>query len=176
MRIEREQAIAIVVDYQEKLLPVMNEREQLTHNSCILLEGLKALDVPMLVTQQYTKGLGMTAEEIFDAAGTTEYIDKIAFTAYDAVKWKLRGKKFVIVCGIETHICVLQTVIDLKAAGYVPVLVADCVSSRKESDKQFALERARQEGAIVTTYESLLFELLKVAGTDISKVIQKLIR
>lgn len=176
MRIEREQAIAIVVDYQEKLLPVMNEREQLIHNSCILLEGLKALDVPMLVTQQYTKGLGMTAEAIFDAAGTTEYIDKIAFTAYDAVKWKLRGKKFVIVCGIETHICVLQTVIDLKAAGYVPVLVADCVSSRKESDKQFALERARQEGAIVTTYESLLFELLKVAGTDTSKVIQKLIR
>ena len=176
MRIEREQAIAIVVDYQEKLLPVMQEREKLLHNSCILLEGLKALDVPMVITQQYTKGLGMTTEAIFEAAGTTEYIDKIAFTAFDAVKWKLRGKKFVIVCGIESHICVLQTVIDLKAAGYVPVLVADCVSSRKESDKQVALERARQEGAIVTTYESLLFELLKVAGTDISKTIQKLIR
>lgn len=176
MRIEREQAIAVVVDYQEKLLPVMHEKEQLLHNSCILLEGLKTLDVPMVITQQYTKGLGMTTEAIFEAAGTTEYIDKIAFTAFDAVKWKLRGKKFVIVCGIESHICVLQTVIDLKAAGYVPVLVADCISSRKEADKQVALERARQEGAIVTTYESLLFELLKVAGTDTSKVIQKLIR
>lgn len=176
MRIEREQAIAVVVDYQEKLLPVMHEKDQLMRNSCILLEGLKALDVPVVITQQYTKGLGMTTEAIFEAAGTTEYIDKIAFTAFEAVKWKLRGKKFVIVCGIESHICVLQTVIDLKAAGYVPVLVADCVSSRKESDKQVALERARQEGAIVTTYESLLFELLKVAGTDTSKVIQKLIR
>ena len=70
----------------------------------------------------------------------------------------------------------LQTVIDLKAAGFVPVLVADCISSRKESDKQVAIERARQEGAIVTTYESLLFELLKVAGTETSKKIQKLIR
>lgn len=176
MRIEREQAIALVVDYQEKLVPVVSESEQLIRNSDILLEGLKILEVPMIVTQQYTKGLGMTVEPIVEAVGTTEYIDKIAFTAYDAVKWKLRGKKYVIVCGIESHICVLQTVIDLKAAGFVPVLVADCISSRKESDKQVALERARQEGAIVTTYESLLFELLKVAGTETSKKIQKLIR
>lgn len=176
MRIEREQTIALVVDYQEKLVPAMHENEQLIHNSCILLEGLNTLEVPMILTQQYTKGLGMTVEPIAEAVGTTEYIDKIAFTAYDAVKWKLRGKKYVIVCGIESHICVLQTVIDLKAAGFVPVLVADCVSSRKESDKQVALERARQEGAIVTTYESLLFELLKVAGTETSKKIQKLIR
>ena len=176
MRIEREHVAAIVVDYQEKLVPVMNDKDILLHNSCILLEGLKALDVPMVITQQYTKGLGMTVQEIFDATGATEYIDKISFTAYDCVKEKLRAKKFIIVCGIEAHICVLQTVIDLKEAGFVPVLVADCISSRKESDKQVALERARQEGAIVTTYESLLFELLKVAGTETSKKIQKLIR
>ena len=176
MRIEREHVAAIVVDYQEKLVPVMNDKDILLHNSCMLLEGLKALDVPMVITQQYTKGLGMTVQEIFDATGVTEYIDKISFTAYDCVKEKLRAKKFIIVCGIEAHICVLQTVIDLKEAGFVPVLVADCISSRKESDKQVALERARQEGAIVTTYESLLFELLKVAGTETSKKIQKLIR
>ena len=176
MRIEREQVVVLIVDYQGKLVPVMHEPEELIRRSKILLEGLKLLEVPMYITQQYTKGLGMTVDEIMEAAGTTEYIDKIAFTAYDSVKWKLRGKKFVIVCGIEAHICVLQTVIDLKAAGYVPVLVADCVSSRRQSDKQVALERARQEGAIVTTYESLLFELLKVAGTDTSKAIQKLIR
>ena len=94
----------------------------------------------------------------------------------DCIKDKISTKKFIVACGIEAHICVLQTVIDLKAAGFVPVLVADCISSRKESDKQVAIERARQEGAIVTTYESLLFELLKVAGTETSKKIQKLIR
>ena len=176
MRIEREHTIALVVDYQEKLVPAMNDKEKLLRNSCILLEGLKILDVPMVITQQYTKGLGMTVEEITQAAGMTEYIDKISFTAYDCVKEKISAKKYVIVCGIESHICVLQTVIDLKAAGFVPVLVADCISSRKESDRQVAIERARQEGAIVTTYESLLFELLQVAGTETSKKIQKLVR
>ena len=176
MRIEREHTIALVVDYQEKLVPVMNDKDKLIRNSCILLEGLKILDVPMVITQQYTKGLGMTVEEITQAAGTTEYIDKISFTAYDCVKEKISAKKYVIVCGIESHICVLQTVLDLKAAGFVPVLAADCISSRKESDKQVAIERARQEGAIVTTYESLLFELLQVAGTETSKKIQKLVR
>lgn len=176
MRIEREHTIALVVDFQEKLVPAMNDKDKLIHNSCILLEGLKVLDVPMVITQQYTKGLGMTVEEITQAVGTAEYIDKISFTAFDCIKDKISAKKYVIVCGIESHICVLQTVIDLKAAGFVPVLVADCVGSRKESDKQVALERARQEGAIVTTYESLLFELLQVAGTETSKKIQKLIR
>ena len=176
MRIEREHAVALVVDYQEKLVPAMYGKEQLIHNSCILLQGLNILDIPMVITQQYTKGLGVTVEEITQAVGNSDYTDKISFSAYGCVKEKISAKKYVIVCGIETHICVLQTVIDLKKAGYVPVLVADCVSSRKEADKQVALERARQEGVIVTTYESLLFELLQVAGTETSKKIQKLIR
>ena len=176
MRIDVNHAVALVIDYQEKLVPAMADKEQLIRNSCILLEGLRVLGVPMVVTQQYTKGLGMTISEIQEAAGTTEYIDKIAFTAYDDVKEQIGGKKFVIICGIEAHICVLQTVIDLKAAGYVPVLVTDCISSRKSSDKEFGIMRAVQEGAIVTTYETLLFELLKVAGTETSKKIQKLIR
>lgn len=176
MRIDREQTVALVVDYQEKLVPVMHEKEQLLRCSEILLKGLKVLEIPMYITQQYTKGLGTSVKEITDAIEDTAYTDKLSFTAYDCVKEQIADKKFVIVCGIEAHICVLQTVIDLKAAGHIPVLVADCISSRKESDKQVALERARQEGAIVTTYESLLFELLKVAGTQESKMIQKLIR
>lgn len=176
MRIDANQSVALVIDYQEKLVPAMADKEQLIHNSCILLEGLQILDVPVVLTQQYTKGLGMTIPEIQTAAGTQEYIDKIAFTAYDSVEAQIREKKFVIVCGIEAHICVLQTVIDLKEAGFVPVLVTDCISSRKVHDKEMGIQRAIQEGAIVTTYEALLFELLKVAGTETSKKIQKLIR
>ena len=176
MRIEREQAAVLVVDYQEKLVPVMHEKELLIRNSQLLLQGLKVLDIPMYITQQYTKGLGMTVEEITSVVGDDAYIDKISFSAFDAVKNQIWDKKFVIVCGIETHICVLQTIIDLKEAGFVPVLVADCVTSRKETDKLYAIERARQEGAIVTTYESLLFELLKEAGTETSKKIQKIIK
>ena len=176
MRIDVNQSVALVIDYQEKLVPAMADKEQLIHNSCILLEGLQILDVPVVLTQQYTKGLGMTIPEIQTAAGTQECIDKIAFTAYDSVEAQIREKKFVIVCGIEAHICVLQTVIDLKEAGFVPVLVTDCISSRKLHDKEMGIQRAIQEGAIVTTYEALLFELLKVAGTETSKKIQKLIR
>lgn len=176
MRIHLEDAIALVIDYQEKLVPVMYEKERLIQDSAILLAGLKMLKVPMIITQQYTKGLGTTVKEITDAVGHEEYIDKISFSAYESVKEKIQGKKFVIVCGIETHICVLQTVIDLAANGYIPVVVEDCVSSRKLNDRRVALKRMREEGAIVTTYESILFELLKVAGTETSKKIQRLIK
>lgn len=176
MRIEREHTAALVIDFQEKLVPAMYEKEQLIRNAQILLKGLKALDVPMYITQQYTKGLGTSVKEITDAVGDERYFEKISFSAYHQVKDAIKAKKYVIVCGIESHICVLQTVIDLCAAGYVPVVVADCVSSRRESDKVVALERAKAEGAIVTTYESILFELLKEAGTETSKKIQQLIK
>ena len=176
MRIERGNTVALVIDYQEKLVPVMYEKEILIQNSDILLAGLRQLGIPMLVTQQYTKGLGITIQEIREAMESDDYIDKISFTAFNSVKEQIRDKKFVIVCGIEAHICVLQTVIDLVEAGFVPVVVEDCISSRKPNDKKIALQRMQQEGAIITTYESLLFELLKVAGTEESKRIQRLIK
>ena len=130
----------------------------------------------MIVTQQYTKGLGITVQEIREAMESDDYIDKISFTAFDSVKEQIMDKKFVIVCGIEAHICVLQTVIDLVEEGFVPVVVEDCISSRKPNDKEVAIRRMLEEGAIVTTYESLLFELLKIAGTEESKRIQRLIK
>lgn len=176
MRILREETAALVVDYQEKLVPVMREKELLIYHSQILLQGLKILDVPLIITQQYTKGLGMTVENITAAIGKTEYIEKISFSAYDNVRELIDGKRFVIVCGIESHVCVLQTVIDLASAGYIPVVVEDCIASRKKYDKKIALERMKQEGAIVTTTESLLFELLREAGTETSKKIQRLIK
>ena len=176
MRIERENTVALVIDYQEKLVPVMDEKERLIQNSSILLAGLKYLGVPMIVTQQYTKGLGITVQEIREAMESDDYIDKISFTAFNSVKEQIRDKKFVIVCGIEAHICVLQTVIDLVEEGFVPVVVEDCISSRKPNDKEVAIRRMLEEGAIVTTYESLLFELLKIAGTEESKRIQRLIK
>lgn len=176
MRILREETAALVVDYQEKLVPVMREKELLIYHSQILLQGLKVLDVPMIITQQYTKGLGTTVQDITAAIGKEEFVEKISFSAFENVKEMLSGKRFVIVCGIEAHICVLQTVIGLAAAGYVPVVVEDCISSRKKYDKKIALERMKQEGAIITTTESLLFELLREAGTETSKKIQRLIK
>ena len=176
MRILREETAALVIDYQEKLVPVMENQKHLIDQSQILLKGLNVLEIPMVITQQYTKGLGTTVKEITAAVGFEAYVEKISFSAYEQVKDQIEGKKYIVVCGIESHICVLQTVIDLAAAGYIPVVVEDCISSRKENDKKIALKRMQQEGAILTTTESVLFELLREAGTETSKKIQRLIK
>lgn len=176
MRIEASKSIAVAVDYQEKLIPAMYDKEILLKNSKILLSGLKALEIPVLFTQQYTKGLGMTDGRLMEAAGNHLYKEKISFSAQAVLEPELKGKQFVILSGIEAHICVLQTAVDLKEKGYIPVLVEDCISSRNEHNKIMAVERAKQEGILIATYESLLFELLKEAGTSKSKIIQKLIK
>lgn len=176
MRIEREHTAALIVDFQERLVPAIADHEELMRRVQILLKGLKALEIPMVVTQQYTKGLGMSVPEIWEAIGSTEYQDKIHFSGLSVAEPFIREKKYILVCGMEAHCCVLQTVIDLAAAGYVPVLVTDCIGSRKPRDLEMAIRRAGQEGAVLTTYEAILFELLETAGTPLSKEIQRLIK
>lgn len=122
----------------------------------------------------------MTIPSLFEAAGEEKYFDKITFSCMDdeAIRNAVEagGKKNVIVCGIESHICVLQTCIDLKEAGYTPILVVDCMSSRKESDKEIAILRAQQEGILLTTTEAILFELTRKAGNPTFKEISRLIK
>lgn len=179
MRILTEDTMAIVIDYQERLMPVIHNSDQLIHNSAILLKGLKTLGIPMVVTQQYTKGLGMTVEPIADVFGEEfTYYDKTTFSCLDDENIRKAveemGKKNVIVCGAEAHICVQQTVIDLIAMGYHVILVEDCIGSRKEKDYETALRRAAMEGAIPATYEAILYELTRMAKTDIFKEISRL--
>lgn len=180
MRILPEETCCVVVDYQEKFMPVIAEKESLICNSVKLLEGLKILEIPVMVTAQYAKGLGLNIPEIRSAAGTEEYCDKKSFSIYgDAgAREQLQGygRKNVILCGIEAHICVLQSLIDLKEAGYQPILVEDCISARKLSDKETAIRRAVAEGAIITSYESLLFELMQSAEHEKFKQISNLIK
>ena len=176
MRIELEHTAAVAIDYQEKLIPVMDKKEQLMEHSKILLAGLRTLGVPITVTQQYTKGLVMTDSSLQKVIGTEEYKEKITFSAMEVIREEIQAKKYILLCGIEAHICVLQTLIDLKKEGFIPVLVEDCISSRTAHNKEIAIERAKQEGAIITTYEAILFELLKVAGTETSKKIQRLVK
>lgn len=180
MRILKDQAAFLLIDMQERLYPHMANKEQLETNLKILIQGIKALDVPMIITQQYTKGLGMTIASMAQTLGEFSYVEKLAFSCFDEPQVKERltalGKKFIIVAGIETHVCVLQTTIDLLAAGYIPVVVEDCVASRKEKDKKIALTRMAKEGVIISTYESILFELLRFAGTEQFKVISRLVK
>ena len=180
MRLLAEDTMALIIDFQEKLMPVMAEREALEKRTDILLRGLKALEIPMVMTQQYTKGIGMTIPSVREAAGSDDYYDKLTFSCFEdeAIHDKVEslGRKNVIICGIEAHICVLQTCMDLKAAGYTPVLVADCISSRKLSDKEIALVRAQAEGILITTSEAVLFELTRKAGSAVFKEISRLIK
>ena len=179
MILDAEKTIAVAVDYQERLVPAIRNKEELIENSVRLMTGLKILDIPTYITQQYTKGLGMTVKEITDAIGSTDYVEKISFgAATELIKVipSPEEKPYVIVCGIESHICVLQTLLGLKEAGYTPVLVTDCAGSRREMDFEIALERAKQEGIVLATYESVLFELLHEAGTDIFRQISRLVK
>ena len=125
MRILRENTIGLVIDIQERLVSVMEESEQLVENCSKLIQGLQILGLPLLVTQQYTKGLGETIDEIKSLIPDFQYIEKKDFSCLDepvfAEKLALSGAKNVIICGIESHVCVLQTALDLKASGYNPV-------------------------------------------------------
>lgn len=180
MRIELQDTCCIVIDYQEKILPAMHEKDALLADSVTLLKGLKALGVPMILTTQYAKGLGSNLPEIREAMGEPEELDKTTFSVYEneTVAGRIRelGKKQVLICGIEAHICVLQTAVDMKAAGYQPVIVADCVSSRKAADKELGLRRAEQEGVLLTSKEAILFELTRRAGGDVFKQISALVK
>ena len=181
MRIAVEDTMALIIDFQEKLVPVINNGEELIHNTTILIKGLQALKVPMLVTQQYTRGIGMTVPALAELFGENfTYEDKLTFScAQDETileKIAQTGKKNIIICGIEAHICVLQTVVDLIELGYHVILVEDCVGSRKEKDFLTGMKRAVREGAIPASYESILFELTRVAKTDTFKEISRLIK
>jgi hypothetical protein len=180
MRIKKENTIGVVIDIQSRLYPFIKDNEIITRNNSILLQGLKILKVPIVVTQQYTQGLGETIPEISEVLGEYKHIEKTAFSCCDEPRFNedlaLASKMYVIITGIEAHVCVLQTVNDLIGQGYIPVVVEDCVGSRKPNDKNMAIERMRQAGAIITTYESILFELLKYSGTDQFREISKLVK
>jgi Amidases related to nicotinamidase len=180
MRILRDDSIGLVIDIQERLVPAMEENEVFVENSKKLIQGLQILGLPLLVTQQYTKGLGETIEDVKALIPDFQYIEKKDFSCFEepvfAEKLAVSGKKNVIICGIESHVCVLQTAIDLKAAGYVPVVVMDCVSSRSFDNVDLAAERFRHEGIMMTSFESILFELTRSAGANGFKEISKLVK
>jgi len=180
MRIKREETAALVIDFQEKLFPFIYDSENLTANSIRLIRGLKALGIKLFVTEQYSKGLGHTVGPIREALGDYSHIEKSSFSCCgnDDVCSVLEnsGMKNILVFGIEAHVCVLQTTVDLIKKGYRPVLIEDCVSSRNSNDKKVAVERMRAEGAVITTYESILFELCEVSGTDTFKAISKIVK
>jgi len=180
MRIRKGETLAILVDMQERLFPHIHEHRQLVENVSKLIRGLQVLDMPILITEQYSKGLGPTILDVQNTLQNYQPLEKMTFSCCGApglmATLRDRNIKNAILMGIEAHACVLQTAVDLLENGYAPVVVDDCVSSRKLHDKQVAVARMRQEGAVITTCESILLELCVQAGTDSFKAISKIIK
>jgi hypothetical protein len=179
-RIEREQAAGLVIDIQEKLFPFISGHEDLALKSAILIKGMQVLQLPILITEQYSKGLGPTIQPVREFFDPGSHLEKLAFSCCDdpGIMERLNSlnKKFIIITGIEAHVCVLQTSMDLLERNFIPVVVEDCVSSRRLNDKNMAIARMRAMGAVITTYESILFELLRYSGTEEFKAISRLVK
>ena len=180
MRITKVNTVGLIIDIQERLFPAMFEKEILLKNCITLIRGLEELNIPQIVTQQYTKGLGETLEEIKVAIPNFEFTEKRGFSYFDepAAKGKLEklNAKNIIICGIESHVCVLQTAVDLKEAGLNPIVVMDCVSSRAKENIELAKERFCFEGIMMTSYESILFELTRTSLAPEFRTISKLVK
>ena len=175
-----ENSVFVLIDFQEKLVPAIYDNKELEKKVAIFVKGCRLLDVPILTVQNYTKGMGDTTQAIKDALVNTEYTEKMSFSCCGCpefvAKLKETGRKNVIVAGVETHICVQQTVFDLMGIGYNVYVLADCSASRKEADRLYSEETMRAGGARITTYESVLFELMVRADHPKRKEVSNLVK
>ncbi|HEY5044634.1 MAG TPA: isochorismatase family protein [Solirubrobacteraceae bacterium] len=170
--LNRDRAALVVVDVQEGFRPY--ESFAGVADACAkLVQAARILDVPLLVSEQYPKGLGHTAPEV--GLEEEQPLEKSVFSAARADGFDLGGRDQAVVCGIETHVCVSQTVQDLLERGVEVHVPADAVGSRHAIDYERGLKRLERAGAVVTTVEAALFELLERAGTPEFKEVQKLI-
>jgi nicotinamidase-related amidase len=178
--LRKDDTLLVIVDIQTKLLNVIFGKARVLSSCSKLIRSAKILEIPMIMTEQYPKGMGPTDPEILKLLQETKAIEKLHFSCCGAEDFNKKlesfGKKQIIVIGIEAHVCVLQTVHDLLNRGYFVYVPYDAVSSRKESDYQNALGRMRQAGAVIGSVESAIFELLEKAGTAIFKEISKIIK
>lgn len=170
----------LIIDIQERIIRVINEYETVVENTIKLIKGFRALRIPIYYTEQYPKGLGPTVKSIQNELEGNDAIQKLSFSCSGAgdlfSELKKNGISQVVVCGVESHVCVQQTVLDLLANDFQVNLAADAASSRRVIDYEFSLSRMRQHGAEVTTAEAILFELLNVCGTDTFKQISKIVK
>ena len=164
----------LVVDVQEKLVTAVKEPAEWVERVEILVKAAKLLEIPVAITEQVPTKLGKTVPAVLQAGGKVAPTSKATFSAAEAGRGL--GRKKVLVVGCETHVCVRQTVYDLRLKEVQPVLVADAVGSRKESDRQLALQEMRQDGIVVASTEAVLFELMETAEHPKFKEIQSLIK
>lgn len=182
-RLDRKRAILAVIDVQERLMTVIHEASTVDANVARMIGGCHLLGVPVIATEQYPKGIGPTTGAVRDALNASnagEPIQKMCFSSFGSDEFSRvlgdAGRSQVIVCGVETHVCVFQTCRDLLAAGYEVFLVADATSSRTARNRDLAIQRMLSDGARLTTTEMALFEMTGISGTDEFRAISKLVK
>jgi nicotinamidase-related amidase len=175
-RLDAERAALVVVDVQEAFRKAVPDFERVAKATATLIEGAEAIGIPIVITEQYPKGLGETVPEVAEhlPAGT-EPLEKMVFSAAEADGFDLGGRDQALVCGVETHVCVNQTVLDLLESGAEVQVAEDAVASRSDENKRVGLQKMERAGAVLTSVETALFELLGTAATDEFKQVQALI-
>lgn len=178
--LNRDDTLLVIIDCQTKLMPAISNTKELEATVVKMAKGALVLGLPVIVTQQYTKGLGATVDSINEVVGANKPIEKTTFSAMGAPEFaeaiRAAGKKNILMTGVETHICVEQTTLDLMEAGYNVYLIQDCVGSRNDNDKNIACNRMAAAGAVVTTYEAALYEILRGAKEDGFKAISAIVK
>lgn len=176
---ERRNSGLLLIDVQERLMPVIHQKEGVISAINKLLSGMKLLKIPIWVTEQYPKGLGTTDQRV-NIPAKAQVVEKIHFSGLqdNALLKSLKsdGIENLVICGVETHICVLQTALDALDAGFNVHVVADAVGSRFPHNRDFGIERIRQSGAFIVTVEMILFQLLSKAGSQEFRTISNLIK
>lgn len=165
MSLSRNDTLLLIIDVQDKLAATMNQRAKVISNIQKLVFTAEKLNMPVIVTEQYPKGLGKTVPEIIENLNKYEPIEKVTFSCCKENKFinKLKevNKKNIIICGMETHVCVQQTSLELVELGFRVYVIGDATCSRRKESWKFSLHRIRAGGAVVTTAESVIFELLE---------------
>lgn len=180
LRIDKQQASLLVIDVQERLLPHIDNADGVLTQTVRMLRAARELGLPVTVSEQYPQGLGPTNPGILDAAGDAPRIEKLSFSFCGCEAGRARvaslDRSQILLVGIETHVCVQQTALDLLEMGLLPIVLADAVSSRRSSDCEVALARLRDAGALITTVESAIYEMMVESGTELFKRLLPIVR
>lgn len=180
MLLSRDRSVLVIVDLQERLIPAVGDAARVLRNAGILMKAAGALEVPVIVTEQYPKGLGPTVEPLRALVAGDSVIEKISFSCTGAPAFLDRldrtGRDQIVLAGAETHVCVLQTVLSLRAAGRGVYLVADATTSRAPVSVEMGIARMRGAGTEIVTTEMVLFEWMERAGTSSFRAISALIK
>lgn len=181
--LHKDEAALLIIDIQERLAPAIYDQETVVDRSIRLLQAAIEMELPVLVTEQYPKGLGPTVPAIRDLLAERlphlKPFEKLSFTAYTsdvASALAANGRKKIIIVGMETHVCVFQTTRQLLSEGYQVFIVRDAISSRTSENRENAFQQMAEMGAVITNSETILFDLVKVAGSPLFKKISQLVK